>query len=59
MYQFLINIKVGRDGKKSLKNLTKMETGELKRVTSMRLKVSEIRQNLWRQYRDGGGTCST
>ena len=43
-----------RLGKKSVKNLTKIETGELKRVTPRKLELSEIRHNLWRQYRDGG-----
>ena len=40
-------------GNKKLKNLTGIETRELKRTTSLRLEVAEIKQNVWRHYRDG------
>ena len=43
---------------RSVKNLTKIETGELKKETMLKLELLKIKQNLWRQYRDGGKLIS-
>ena len=34
--------------------LTKYEKDGLKKLTEIRLEIAEIRQNLWRKYRDSG-----
>ena len=41
-------------GKLGKKTLDKNESEKLKRETSIKLELAEIKQNLWRKYRDGG-----
>ena len=43
--------KFGKIGKKSL---DKNENEKLKQETNLKLELAEIKQNLWRKYRDGG-----
>ena len=43
---------------RNVKNLTKMETGELKMETKMKMELSEIRQNLRRYQREGIKTAT-
>ena len=37
-----------------LKNLTGLETEELKKIRAMRLELAEMKQNIWKHYRDEG-----
>jgi hypothetical protein len=41
-------------GNNKLKNRTGLNIGELKKITAMWLEVYEIKQNITKQYRNGG-----